>query len=142
MLPHLPKTGFFSKRIRHSMLIDMGFAAKCDSNEAMQHHDVGTPGLLAPELAKEKTPNDLKKADVFAFGLTLYSFCTGDMKEREFDKVDLQQAEKFISEIERLMSTKTSAFKEMIRGAIELDETKRDTMDQVMRRPWWNTVRH
>lgn len=69
-------------------IIDFGFATEVVSSY-VKSSIIGTASYLSPEMIVSKE-YDLFKADVWAFGILFYFFCTGYFPFRSVDSQTLQ----------------------------------------------------
>lgn len=115
-------------------LADFGFAKEMDDH--MLKTALGTPGYIAPEILNRR-PYDAS-VDIWAFGIVAYILLCGyppfydDNQAALFAKI---KSGKYDFD-EQYWSMISDSAKDLIRGCLIVDPTKRFTIQQVQAHPW------
>jgi len=89
----------------------------------------GTGAYMAPELSERRCKHDGKPADIWSMGVTLFLMWNGElpfmtMRATNMDQLDYHSRAGFKHETPELLKT-------LLDKLLELDPTKRITMDQL-----------
>ena len=140
MVPQNKGTLPFTRR-RVSMLIDLGFAVRCSGMQYMNSW-AGTPTHMPPEMMFNYV--NLKLADVYALGITLYRAVTGDWTDRSMMHSDEYGKPGIYANMNNELASQSkkysSDFRLLILGMIAMDPQHRFTMHEVLNHPWWKTT--
>mmetsp|Transcript_7741 Transcript_7741/g.8449 ORF Transcript_7741/g.8449 Transcript_7741/m.8449 type:complete len:383 (-) Transcript_7741:100-1248(-) len=117
-------------------LADFGFAVIAEGNTVTSQ--CGTPGYIAPEILENKSYG--KPVDMWSFGVILYILLGGyppfhDDNQRALFRKIVKGEYEFHPEY---WGTVSDEAKDLIRGLLTLDMSKRLTVDQALAHPWLN----
>ena len=127
------------------MIVDLGLARSC---KGPLKHYAGTIGYMAPEINVGQ--HDLRKADVFAFGIVLFQAVTTDRRVRQFTNkegsVAVEEKKTLYDDMmENVLNGRhrkhfSDAFRDLMKGMLALSEDERMDMQAVLSPPWWTSV--
>ena len=97
---------------------------------------VGTPGYISPERLQNKAAGP--PADVFSLGIICYQLLVGTHPFSTHDaKLTVESTQKYDTKLDsKRWNTISSEAKEVVKGMMERDPTKRMTLDQVLAHTW------
>jgi serine/threonine protein kinase len=107
-------------------IADFGLSVFTDKRDlaAKRNQRCGTPGYMAPEMAKPEVLKDVTKVDVYALGASYRMGLTGEAAPQRFTDTNPK------------WQALSPQARDLITGMMRPDPDQRPTMQQVLQHPW------
>ncbi|CAD8193688.1 unnamed protein product [Paramecium octaurelia] len=127
-------------------LIDFGLSVYLDSNKQYSRH-CGTSTYMAPELHQEDKliiGEILKKSDVFALGVLIFTLCYGcppftiakSTECKFWQTIEQKKWQAFWNYFDKKIIRSDEHFRDLIQNMLEPDHKSRFTIEQVKQHQW------